>query len=93
MWPLLEASLNKTVKIIFGIFAVLILLMGAFAGGFLTRHALAQTAMFPGFSNNPHPDIVFPSANPVPPTEEQTNSTPGSAAVFRPPSGKRGSYP
>lgn len=69
--------MNKTVKIIFGIFAAFILLMGAFAGGFLTRHALAQTAMFPGFSNNPHPDISFAlPPTPVPPTSEQTNSTP-----------------
>jgi carboxyl-terminal processing protease len=68
---------SKTVKIVFGIFAVFILLMGAFAGGFLTRHALAETAIFPGFSNNPHPDISFAlPPTPIPPTSEQTTSTP-----------------
>jgi carboxyl-terminal processing protease len=75
---LLEASVNKTVKIVFGVFAAFILLTGSFAGGFVTRHALAQTSLFPGFSESPvHPDIEF-SAPPtlVPPSEEQTQATP-----------------
>ncbi|HKI55467.1 MAG TPA: S41 family peptidase [Anaerolineales bacterium] len=71
--------MNKTVKIVFGIFAAFILLTGSFAGGFVTRHALAQTSLFPGFSESPaHPDVEF-SAPPtlVPPNSEQTQATPG----------------
>ena len=78
--------MSKTVKIIFGIFASLVLLTGSFAGGFITRHALAQSALFPGFSNNPHPDISFvlpPTA--APPTSEQTSTTPdGLQTLFTP---------
>ena len=76
---LLEALLNKTAKIIFGIFAAFILLTGSFAGGFITRHALAQTSLFPGFSDSPvHPDIEF-SAPPTlaPPSNDQMETTPG----------------
>jgi hypothetical protein len=51
----LEVSVEKTSKYILGIFAVLVLLTGSFAGGFITRHALAQTGIFPGFSDSPHP--------------------------------------
>jgi len=75
---LLEASLNKTVKIIFGIFAAIILLTGSFAGGFLTRHALAQTSFFPDVNQSPaHPDIEF-SAPPTlaPPSSDQVETTP-----------------
>ncbi len=70
--------MNKTVKIVFGIFAAFILLTGSFAGGFVTRHALAQTSFLPGFSESPaHPDIEF-SAPPtlVPPSNEQSQATP-----------------
>ena len=70
--------MNKTVKIVFSIFAAFILLTGSFAGGFVARHALAQTSLFPGFSESPaHPDIEF-SAPPTlsPPSEEQTETTP-----------------
>jgi len=66
---------NKTAKYILGIFAILILLTGSFAGGFVTRHALTQSGVFPGFSNSPHPAIVLPPTN-VPPTNEQTSATP-----------------
>lgn len=72
--------MNKTVKIIFGIFAALVLLTGSFAGGFITRHALARTGIFPGFTENPHPDIVLPppitSPTITPPTSDQTSATP-----------------
>lgn len=67
--------MEKTTKYILGIFAVLILLTGSFAGGFVTRHALAQTGIFPGFTDSPHPDIALPPTV-VPPTGEQTSATP-----------------
>jgi len=69
---------NKTLKVVFGIFAAFILLTGSFAGGFIARHALAQTSLFPGFSESPvHPDIEF-SAPPTlaPPSDDQTQATP-----------------
>ena len=67
--------MNKTAKYILGIFAILILLTGSFAGGFVARHALAQTGVFPGFTDNPHPQIVLPPTT-VPPTTDQTAATP-----------------
>jgi len=66
---------EKTTKYILGIFAILILLTGSFAGGFVTRHALAQTGMFPGFTDSPHPQIALPPTM-VPPTTDQTSATP-----------------
>lgn len=72
--------MEKTSKYILGIFAALILLAGSFAGGFITRHALAQTGIFPGFSDSPHPEISLPPTaapvTPVSPTEDQTSATP-----------------
>lgn len=67
--------MEKTTKYILGIFAILILLTGSFAGGFVTRHALAQTGMFPGFTDSPHPQIALPPTM-VPPTTDQTSATP-----------------
>lgn len=76
--------MDKTIKTILGIFAVLILLTGSFAGGFVTRHALAQTSIFPGFSDNPHPSIVFPPTT-IAPSGEQTSATPQELqALFAP---------
>jgi carboxyl-terminal processing protease len=66
---------DKTSKYILGIFAILILLTGSFAGGFVTRHALAQSGMFPGF-DSPHSEIIVPPTI-VPPTGEQNSVTPG----------------
>lgn len=72
--------MEKTTKYILGIFAVLILLTGSFAGGFITRHALAQTSLFPGFSDSPHPAISLPPTTapvtPVTPSDDQTSATP-----------------
>lgn len=70
--------MNKTVKIIFGIFAAFILLTGSFAGGFVARHALGQTSIFPGFSDSPvHPDIQFaPPPTLPPPSSDQVETTP-----------------
>jgi carboxyl-terminal processing protease len=72
---------EKISKYILGILAVLVLLTGSFAGGFITRHALAQTGIFPGFSDSPHPEVVLPPASapvtPVTPTDDQASATPG----------------
>jgi len=67
---------SKTVKVIFGIFAVLILMTGSFAGGFITRHALAQSSFFPGFSESVHPDISLLPVAPPAQSQDQTSSTP-----------------
>lgn len=67
--------MEKTSKYILGIFAILILLTGSFAGGFVTRHALAQTGMFPGFTDSPHPEIALPPTT-VPPSNDQVSATP-----------------
>jgi len=66
---------EKTTKYILGIFAILILLTGSFAGGFITRHALAQTGIFPGFSDSPHPQVVLPPTS-IAPSNDQNASTP-----------------
>jgi len=69
---------NKTFRIIFGIFAAFILLTGSFAGGFIARHALAQTDFFPGFNESPpHPDVELLPPTTVPPSSEQNSATPG----------------
>jgi len=71
---------EKTSKYILGILAVLVLLTGSFAGGFITRHALAQTGIFPGFSDSPHPEIILSPTSapstPVTPNDDQTSATP-----------------
>jgi len=66
---------EKTTKYILGIFAILVLLAGSFAGGFITRHALAQTSIFPGFTDSPHPQIAVQPTT-VAPTNDQNSSTP-----------------
>lgn len=67
--------MNKTIKILLGIFAALILLTGSFAGGFVTRHVLGQSGVFPRLTENPHPDvIVLPTV--APPSTEQSSVTP-----------------
>jgi len=61
---------NKTVKIIVGIFAAVILLAGAFSGGFIVGHLMPATSGgFPDFDN------VLPKSQS--PTAEQQASTPG----------------
>jgi len=52
---------NKTIKIIVGIIVSFVLVTGSFAGGFVTRHVLAQSGMFPGFSDNASPVGQVPS--------------------------------
>ena len=70
--------MNKIVKVIFGLFAAFILLTGSFAGGFIARHALAQTDFIPGFNESPvHPDVEFTHPpTTVPPSSEQSSATP-----------------
>ncbi len=67
--------MNKTIKILLGIVAALILLTGSFAGGFVTRHVLGQSGVFPSVTETPHPDvIVLPTV--APPSTEQSSATP-----------------
>lgn len=71
--------MNKTIKYILGVFAAFILLTGSFAGGFIARHALSQTDIFPGFNNNPpQPDVEFsaPPTTVPPPSNDQSSATP-----------------
>lgn len=68
--------MDKTTKYILGIFAALVLLTGSFAGGFVTRHALAQTGVFPGFGEGPISNVVLPPTA-APPAPAQTATTPG----------------
>ena len=72
--------MEKTTKYILGTFAIIVLLTGSFAGGFVTRHALAQTGLFPGFTDSPHPEIVTHPTLVVPnttsPSGDQTSTTP-----------------
>ena len=67
--------MNKSIKIFFGIFASLILLTGTFAGGFVTRHFLSQTSLFPDFSSNPHPEVSFVHPPTQPPVTDEQNAT------------------
>jgi len=69
---------NKTTKIILGVFMSLILLTGSFAGGFVTRHALAGSGMFPGFS-----DSALPNGH-APTTQIQTSSPKELETLFTP---------
>ncbi|HXF86292.1 MAG TPA: S41 family peptidase [Anaerolineales bacterium] len=55
--------MNKTVKVILAVFVSLTLLTGSFAGGFITRHYLAGSDLFPGFKENTAP-LTTPSAVP-----------------------------
>jgi carboxyl-terminal processing protease len=52
---------NTTTKIILGVFVSFILLTGSFAGGFVARHYLAESGMFPGFSESPTTELPAPS--------------------------------
>jgi len=57
---------NKTIKIIVGVVVSFVLLTGSFAGGFVTRHALAASGMFPGFSDGASPVVQVPPTVAVP---------------------------
>lgn len=59
--------MNKTVKILIGLFVSVILLTGAFSGGFLAGHFFPATTPL---------DTVLPVPAPSNPTTEQQSSTP-----------------
>ena len=52
--------MNKTIKIIVGLFAGVVLLMGVFAGGFLVGHTFTVSGQLPSLSDylSPAPDIA-----------------------------------
>ena len=62
--------MNKTIKILIGIFVSVILLSGTFAGGFIVGHLLPTNGQLP-FSN----DVGSPAEAPTV-TSEQQGSTP-----------------
>ena len=68
--------MNKTSKIIFSVFATIILLTGSFAGGFVTRHLLGQSSIFPGLSDSSAPQPNSANA-PLSPSGDQSSSTSG----------------
>src|SRR5829696_280761 len=47
----MEAFVNKATKIILGAFVGMILLAGAFSGGFITGHLLPSNGQFPGLND------------------------------------------
>ncbi|MBI4762262.1 MAG: S41 family peptidase [Chloroflexota bacterium] len=66
--------MDKTTKTILGVFAALILLTGSFAGGFVTRHLLDGTSLFPA-NENPPLNILLPPTT-APTQEGQASATP-----------------
>jgi len=71
---------NKTVKIIIGIFVVAILLAGTFSGGFVVGHLLPLRGQLPFNNNN-----VAPLTTPNTVTPEQQSSTPTDVqTLFKP---------
>ncbi len=77
----MEVSVNKTLKVLIGIVVSFVLLTGSFAGGFVTRHVLAGSSIFPGFSEN-----VSPSSGQAPntPAPLQTSSPKELQTLFVP---------
>lgn len=72
--------MNKTVKIIIGIFVVAILLAGTFSGGFVVGHLLPLRGQLPFNNNN-----VAPLTTPNTVTPEQQSSTPTDVqTLFKP---------
>lgn len=66
--------MNKTIKFVIGLFVAVILLAGAFSGGFLTGH------FFP--ANNALDNLLPAPANPT--TEQQTNTPAELQTLFAP---------
>lgn len=62
--------MDKSTKIVLGVLVSLVLLTGSFAGGFVTRHYLAETGMFPGFSDN------LTVETPVPAISQSSSASP-----------------
>jgi len=68
---------NKTIKIVLGIFISVILLSGAFSGGFIVGHLLPLTGQLPLGNNNP---TLAPTVTP----EQQTATPPKEQTLFAP---------
>jgi len=49
---------DKTIKIVLGIFVAVILISGAFAGGFIAGHLMPASGQLPFISNNPVPTVA-----------------------------------
>ena len=71
--------MNKTIKIIIGIFVAVILLSGAFSGGFIVGHLLPLTGQLP-FGNN----AVVPSNVPTVTTDQQGSTPSNLQTLFTP---------
>ena len=72
--------MNKTIKIVLGIFAGVILLSGAFSGGFIVGHLFQFNTQFPFLNNNTPVSPVAPTVTSneqsATPSELQTLFTP-----------------
>jgi carboxyl-terminal processing protease len=75
----LEAFVEKTIKIVIGIFVAVILLSGSFAGGFIAGHLMPSSGQLPFTSNIPTP-YVAPTVAP----EQQTSTPPELQTLFIP---------
>ena len=71
--------MNKTIKIIIGIFVSVILLSGAFSGGFIAGHLLPLNGQIPSGNN-----AVVPANVPTVTTEQQTATPNDQQTLFKP---------
>ena len=71
--------MNKTIKIVLGIFVSVILLSGAFSGGFIVGHLLPLTGQLP-FGNN----AVVPSGVPTVSPDQQSATPADVQTLFKP---------
>lgn len=69
--------MNKTVRVVLSLIVAVILLAGAFSGGFLVGHLVPVTGQLPGFSRFlPSSPTVQPDQKAVTPSDLQTLFTP-----------------
>jgi carboxyl-terminal processing protease len=75
---------NKTLKVTLIVFVSFFLLTGAFAGGFVTRHSLAGSDLFPGFKDSD--TVTTPLIPPVvqPPSSSSSASPEELKELFKP---------
>lgn len=73
----LEAFVEKTIKIVIGIFVAVILLSGSFAGGFVAGHLMPSSLPF---VNN----TVAPLVNPTVSPDQQSATPTDQQALFKP---------
>ncbi|MEP6896401.1 MAG: PDZ domain-containing protein, partial [Chloroflexota bacterium] len=71
--------MNKTIKIVLGIFVAVILLSGAFSGGFIVGHLLPLAGQLP-FGNH----AVAPSGAPTVAADQQTATPADVQTLFKP---------